>query len=194
MINAAVAALEDGREIRVLDIAAVAGVSHSLIYRHFPDGGRQELIAEAYAQMFRASVADDVNAVVDLSASIEDLEAQLTVLYGRVLAEGRSRRRWGRLEALAESRRNEYAARRMDETREELVDGVTQALMSLPMWQFGEVQTRAYAIIALGVPLGFTALVEPHADAATRHEVAKVWAQISVAWLERQNWGAPRDE
>lgn len=186
MIAAAVEVLRQGREVRVVEVAESAGVSHSLIYRHFPQGGREELIAEAYARIFRAAVMSDIEAVTQLEPDTKNLRPRLHGIYRQILSGARAKSRWARLEALAQSRRNAHAARRMDQTRAELLDGVAAALQRTAGWDISAERTRAYALIALSVPLGFTAMVEPAADEAIRDQVADVWAAMTVAWLRSE--------
>ena len=193
MIAQAVEVLRAGREVRVLEIAQAAGVSHSLIYRHFPDGGREELIAEAYARMFRAHVDEDLETLAGFTSDPDELHAQFTALFIDVLSTDRAAHRWARLEALAQGRLNPYIEARINATKIELVRELAERLRTSSTWDIEVTKLLAYATLMLSLPLGLTALAEPHATTAERAAIADVWATMAIATADalRGEGGSP---
>lgn len=182
MILATMDCLRQGREVRVLEIAEAAGVSHSLIYRHFPEGGREELIAEAYARVYRSTVDEDLAALNRINGRQEDLLAKVRELIMVVLSPARVPVRWGRLEALAAARTNHYLARRIESARTDLVEGLTDLLCARWADRDRE-EVRAFAILTLSLPLGLTAMLPVEFDAAESEAVADEWTRLVASWL-----------
>ena len=190
MIEEAAKVLRAGQELRVLDIAKAAGVSHSLIYRHFPQGGREELIAEAYARIFRAHVSEDLAAFAKFSSEPAEMRRQLQALFEGILTRERAEDRWARLESLAQGRTNPHVEARINATKEELLGEMARLMMALPRWQLSETQAVAFSTLMLSLPLGLTPLVEPHATPAQRTAIAAVWTTmvlVTVAALDEQS-------
>lgn len=183
MIEAAADALLAGREVKVLDVAEQAGVRHTLIYRHFPAGGRDELVAEAYAKLFQGQVAHYLALLESHSTDLSVLREQLRADYRATLEADRDDMRWARLEALAKARVNPYVADRLDAARDELVDLAVKVLTDRPGWRMDQRRTRAFALVVLSVPLGLTAMLGPQASESQRHDVADMWADLVVSWL-----------
>lgn len=183
MIVATIDTLREGREVRVLEIAEAAGVSHSLIYRHFPDGGREELIAEAYARIYRTTVDEDLAALRQIEGTPEDFLAQVRELMLVVLSPARVPVRWGRLEALAAARTNPHLARRIESARTDMVEGLTDLLCS--RWVVGRdrAEVRAFAILTLSLPLGLTAMLPVDVEAQESGVVADEWSRLVTSWL-----------
>ena len=185
MIGAAAESLLAGREVKVLEVAEQAGVRHTLIYRHFPEGGRDELIAEAYAELFRGQVAEDLELIRRLSADPDELREQIRDQYRRILSKKRDRIRWARFEALARARSNPYVAERLDAAREELLDRAVEILTAQHGWSLNPAQTKSLAVLILGVPLGTTPMLGQNATAQERNEVADMWAEVVSTWFSR---------
>lgn len=184
MVQAAADSLLAGREVKVLDIAEAAGVRHTLIYRHFPDGGRDELIAEAYAHIFRGQVASDLEVLRHLSADPNEQRQTVKRQYRTLLSPERDRMRWARLEAIAKARSNPYIAERLEAAREELLTLAVDVLTSISTWRLDPRRTRACAVIMLGVPLGVTPMLGPDASVAERNAVADLWTDMLMSWFE----------
>lgn len=183
MVQAAADCLLEGREVKVLDVAEAAGVGHTLIYRHFPDGGRDELVAEAYAQLFRGQVAEDLEVLGNLSADADERWQQINQQYRSLLSPARDRIRWARLEAIAKARSNPYIAERLEAAREELIDLAVDVLTAIDTWHLDVERTRAFATVMLAVPLGTTPMLGPEASTRERHAVADLWTDILMNWL-----------
>jgi AcrR family transcriptional regulator len=186
MIQAAADCLLAGDEVKVLDIAEKAGVRHTLIYRHFPDGGRDELIAEAYAQLFRGSVVEDLQLIRTLSSNPQTLRDQLRTRYRQTLSPARDEIRWARLEALSKARSNPYIFSKLEATRKELLDLAVNTLDDLTGWELEPASTRAFAVLMLGIPLGSTPMLGRDASRAERNALADIWADMVVGFLHPQ--------
>ena len=183
MIVATIDTLREGREVRVLDIAEAAGVSHSLIYRHFPEGGRDELIAEAYGRIYRQTVDEDLAALNRIDGSPEEFLTRVHDLMMVVLSPARVPVRWGRLEALATARTNPYLARRIEAARTEMIEGLTDLLCA--RWARGRPreEVRAFAMLTLSLPLGLTAMLPIEVDPHESEVVAEEWSRLVASWL-----------
>lgn len=183
MILATVDTLRAGREVRVLDIAEAAGVSHSLIYRHFPAGGREELIAEAYARIYRKTVDEDLAALRRIDGTDQEFLDRVRDLMMVVLSPERVPVRWGRLEALAAARTNPHLAERLESARADMVEGLTDLLYE--RWANGRdrAEVRAFAILTLSLPLGLTAMLPIEVDAEESQAVADEWSRLVASWL-----------
>lgn len=183
MIVATIDTLREGREVRVLDIAEAAGVSHSLIYRHFPAGGREELIAEAYARIYRTTVDEDLAALRRIEGSPAEFLARVRQLMVVILSPDRVPVRWGRLEALAAARTNPHLAERIESARSDMVEGLTDVLCE--RWAEGRdrSEVRAFAMLTLSLPLGLTAMLPLEVDPAEREAVADEWSRLVANWL-----------
>jgi len=185
MIQATIEVLRSGREVRVLEIAEAAGVSHSLIYRHFPDGGREELIAEAYARIFRGLTDEDIEAATGFSREPELLRQQLVGFYTQLLSPQRTPQRWARLEALAHARINSFVAERIEQTRRELVKHLTALYLQLSDWPFPRDRVEAFATVMLSIPLGLTAMLPMELTELEIDQIAQTWAELTIGWLSR---------
>lgn len=183
IVQATETRLRAGQEIRVADVCADAGVSPALIYKYFAD--RDDLIAEAYARIFAGYAREDLAELrreVDLSAP--DVEKRLTALVTRILDPGRDSARWARLEALARGRTNPGVAARIEAVRAELVDELAgQALAAQPSWD--ATHARAFAVIALGIALGVTAMGSDPMEPFEREAIAGMWASLLAAPFRR---------
>lgn len=183
MIKAAAESLLAGREVKVLEVAEEAGVRHTLIYRHFPEGGRDELIAEAYAQLFLGQVDDDLDLIRKLPPDPEKMREQIRARYRTIFSKRRDPIRWARFEALAKARSNPYVAQRLDAAREDLLERAVAALMDQPGWSMDAAQTRSFAVLVFGMPLGATPMLGRDATAKERNATADMWADVVLNWM-----------
>lgn len=185
IIDATADLLRDGKQVRLPDIAKAAGVSRTLIYRHFPDGGKDELVAEAFAQIFRGEVTSDVDIIGTWNADRADLRDRIIELNRQILSEQRLDIRWSRVEALAVMRSNPYVSTLMRTAQDEMIEMLTATLMGKSTWGHSEEQLRSFATITLSIPLGLTAMLPLDATDADIDRLAETWADISLAWLIR---------
>lgn len=179
LIEATADVLRAGQEVQIKDIAAVAGVSHTLIYRHFPEGGKEELVAEAYAYLFRGLAEQDI---ADLFAILEVSGLDRDAISGFIvtlLAPRRGDVRWLRLEALAQSRTNPYIAERIEDARRSLVQMFADHLRTLEPALSRE-SASAFSILAQALPLGVTAIGGSGLSKSLRAAVADMWAGMLV--------------
>jgi AcrR family transcriptional regulator len=166
----------------VKEVAAAAGVSHTLIYRHFPEGGKEELIAEAYAELFRGVAKEDVDRVIDVIAAGVDVRGELRKVARGIFDPRRGTRRAARLEALSQIRLNPYLEARIETMRRELVQHAADRIVALG---FGVHPRRARAISMMtqAVPLGITAIAGADVTKADREAIADLWADTIVTWM-----------
>lgn len=179
LIEATADVLRAGQEVQVKDVAAAAGVSHTLIYRHFPTGGKEELIAEAYAYLFRGLAEQDIE---DLFAILEVSGVDRDAIQGFIVTLLNPRRgdiRWLRLEALAQSRTNPYIAERIEEARRALVQVFADRLRKLEP-RLSRESASAFSILAQALPLGVTAIGGSGLSKSMREAVARMWAGMLV--------------
>lgn len=182
LVAATVDVLLAGGEVQVKEIAATAGVSHTLIYRHFPDGGKDELMAEAYAEIFRGLAKEDVDRVVDVIAAGVDVQGELRKAARAIFDPRRGSRRAARLEALAQTRLNPYVEERIDAMRKELVQHAADRIVALNLGVDTR-RARTISLITQAVPLGITAIGGVSLGKADREAVADLWADTILSWL-----------
>ena len=184
LIEATADVLRTGGEIQVKEVAAAAGVSHTLIYRHFPDGGKDELIAEAYAHLFKGLAEADIDSLFAVLQSAGPDPEAIGRFIVTVLNPRRSAVRWARLEALAQSRSNPFVAERVEAVRVELVRDFAERLRVL---EPGLTQNSATAlsIFSQALPFGVTAMGGQSMSKALREEIASMWAEALVHLLTR---------
>lgn len=182
LVAATVDVLMAGGDVQIKDIAATAGVSHTLIYRHFPEGGKDELVAEAYAEIFRGLAKEDVDRVVDVIAAGVNVQAELRKVARAVFDPRRGSRRAARLEALSQVRLNPYVEARIDAMRRELIQHAADRIVALGMG-VAPGRARTISLITQAVPLGITALAGSDLSKADREAVGDLWADTILAWI-----------
>ncbi|MFM1965380.1 MAG: Bacterial regulatory protein tetR family [Actinomycetota bacterium] len=174
--------LRSGGDVQIADVAARVGVSHTLIYRHFPEGGKDELLGEAYAEVFRGLASQDMT---ELIAVIQRKGISRDAIRGfarKLLAPTRDEPRWARLEALAQVRTNAFAARRIEETRQQLLAESSMSLRELnPGWS--QDYAEALAVSLMAIPLGITAIGGTQLSRARRDVLADQWTDAVIALL-----------
>lgn len=184
LIEATAEALRAGREVQIKEIASAVGVSHSLVYRHFPDGGKEEMVAEGYAHIFRGLAEADIDTLFDrLQISGID-ETPIREFILTLLSPKRADVRWLRLEALAQSRRSPFIAARIEEARRQLIDSFATRLRDLEPRMTIEA-ANAFAILAQALPLGVTAIGGPSMSKERREVIAQMWAGMLMDALRR---------
>lgn len=182
LIEATAQVLREGGDVQVSDIAAEAGVSHTLIYRHFPEGGREELIAEAYAHLFRGLARDDTQELFDiLDSRGPDVQA-LQEYANRLLSPKRRDARGGRLLALSQALANDAVAARVEKARQELIDEFARRLrMYDSRWTVEDAQ--AAAVFLLAIPLGLSAIGGRDLGGVRREAVARHLVETMLTLL-----------
>lgn len=182
LVSATAEVLLAGGDVQIKEIASTAGVSHTLIYRHFPDGGKEEMVAEAYAEIFRGLAKEDIDRVVDVIAGGIDVQAGLRRVARSIFDPRRGSRRAARLEALSQTRINAYAEARIDAIRKELVQHAADRIVALDVGVDPQ-RARTISMITQAVPLGITALTGRTLQKADREAVADLWADTILMWL-----------
>lgn len=180
ILSVTIAKLRQGAPIRIAEIGEEADVSPALIYKYFDD--RDDLVAEAYAQIFKGLQVEDVATLDHFDPSSEDLRDSILALHRAILHRDRDDVRWSRLEALALSRRNPGIARRVDDARAELVASFMQVAARLAPGQNPR-RLRGQALVALGIALGITAMAPEDFDDELREDVAQAWTDIVMLLL-----------
>lgn len=184
LIDATAEVLRRGEEVQIKEIAASVGVSHTLIYRHFPQGGKDELIAEAYAQLFRGLADADIDRVGTLLTESGPDRSAVRALAMDILDPERSEFRWARLEALAQVRVNPYAAERIEAVRRELIEAFADRLLQTQP-DLSRDAALAVSLLSQALPFGVTAMGGGDLDEAQRELLADMWAGFLVDALER---------
>ncbi len=182
LIEATAKVLREGREVQVSEIAAEAGVSHTLVYRHFPEGGREELIAEAHAHLFRGLARDDTDELFDL---LDSQGPDPDALHGyavRLLTPRRREARSGRLLALSQALANDLVAERVEEARQELIGEFARRLRMYDS-RWTEEEAQAAALYLLAIPLGLSAIGGRDLGSVKRDEVARHMVSTLLAML-----------
>ncbi len=183
LIEATADVLQRGEEVQIKAIAETAGVSHTLIYRHFPDGGKEELIAEAYAHVFQSLARTDIDRLFEVLAEPLPMRESVRTFMLTILDPMRTQVRWARLEALAQTRTNPYVADRIESARRGLIDAFAVRLRELAP-ALNEETATGISLIAQALPLGITAIGGPLMSARQRAIVAGLWSEAIVFLLE----------
>jgi AcrR family transcriptional regulator len=184
LIEAAAESLRSGELVQVKVVAARAGVSHTLIYRHFPDGGKEQLIAEAYGELFMGLMLEDAAAFVEVVTTHGLDVAALREYALMVLSPRREEVRRLRFEALAQAHVNPYLAERIEAVRRELVRVIVGAFSDAG-FPLPRERATAIAVLEQGIPLGVSAIGGPTLPRRVREDIADVWAESLVRLLER---------
>lgn len=185
LLIATEACLKAGHEVRVADICRDADVSAALIYKYFVD--REDLVAEAYARIFKGFVASDLAAIAHFPTDLDDLRIAIREQAKEIYSAERDEIRWARLEALAHARMNPGIGERIDEARHELVMAMTDAIMSIRGEKLTREQAETFAVIALGLVLGVTAMSPGSMTDAQRTGLAHMWSDMVYATLTHMN-------
>ena len=182
LIEATAEVLRAGGEVQVSDIAAELGVSHTLVYRHFPEGGREELIAEAYAHLFRGLARNDIDEFFELITRQGHDRDALVAFAQQVMSPRRRDLRAARLLALAQSLASDLVASRVDSVRQELVGTMADRLRMFDS-RWSEAEATALAVYLLAFPLGVTAVAGRDLSKTQRDYLAGFWADSMLAIL-----------
>ena len=188
LIDATADLLRSGGDVQVADVAGRVGVSHTLIYRHFPEGGKDELLGEAYAEVFRGLASPDMAELIAVVTRDGISRDAIRGFARKVLSSTRDERRWARLEALAQVRTNPFAARRIDETRQQLLAESALSLRELnPSWS--KDYAEALAVSLMAIPLGITAVGGTQLSRGRRDMLAEQWTDAVIALLTADEVG-----
>ena len=182
LLLATEACLNAGLEVRVADICKSADVSAALIYKYFVD--RDDLIAEAYAGIFKGLVASDLLAITHFPSDLEELRIAIRNQADQIFSAERDVLRWARLEALAHARMNPAIASRIEASRHELVSGLADAVMKFDGVKMDRAGAETLAVIALGIILGATAMSPEQMDDDQRSKIAEMWATMVYSTLK----------
>jgi len=182
LLLATEACLSAGVEVRVADICKSADVSAALIYKYFVD--RDDLIAEAYARIFKGLVASDLLAIAHFPTDLEELRIAIRGQADQIFSAERDVLRWARLEALAHARMNPGITSRIEASRHELVSGLADAVMKFDGVKMDRAEAETLAVISLGIILGATAMSPEKMDDYQRSKIADMWAAMVYSTLK----------
>ena len=191
LIEATADVLRRGEEVQIKSIAETAGVSHTLIYRHFPSGGKEEMVAEAYAHIFQALAQTDIDRLFTVLANPAPMRESVRDFMVTILDPGRAELRWARLEALAQTRTNPFVADRIEGARRAFIDAFATRLRQLAP-DLDERTAEGISLIAQALPLGITAIGGPTMNTRQRETVASLWSEAIVFLLESAQAGLGR--
>ena len=181
LLSAAEACLRAGHEVRIADICKDADVSPALIYKYFVD--REDLVAEAYARIFKGLVASDLAVFAHFPTDLDELRIAVREQAKEIFSAERDEVRWARLEALAHARMNPGVGKRIEQARHELVMAMADAVMNLQGEKLNREQAETFAVIALGLVLGVTAMSPQSMTEAQRVSLAHMWSDMVYATL-----------
>lgn len=181
LLIATEACLNAGNEVRIADICKEADVSAALIYKYFID--REDLVAEAYARIFKGLVATDLAAIAHFPTDLELLRIAIREQAKDIFSAERDQVRWARLEALAHARMNPGIAERIDQARYELVTAMAEAILNFDGVVFNRKEAETLGVIALGMILGATAMSPEQMDDDQRHRLADMWSTMVYSTL-----------
>jgi AcrR family transcriptional regulator len=179
LIEATASVLGRGEEVQIKEIAATVGVSHTLVYRHFPEGGKDEMVAEAYAHLFRGVAQSDFDRLFTALTAPGPTRERIRDLVLAVLSPRRADVRWARLEALVRTRANPYVAKRIEGARQALIQGFADRLREIEPGLPPETAV-GLSLLAQSLPLGITAIGGPGLTRRQRETVAELWADAMV--------------
>ena len=182
LLLATEACLNAGVEVRVADICNSADVSAALIYKYFVD--RDDLIAEAYARIFKGLVASDLLAITHFPTDLEELRIAIRDQADQIFSAERDVLHWARLEALAHARMNPGITSRIEASRHELVSGLADGVMKFDGVKMDRAEAETLAVIALGIILGATAMSPEKMDDDQRSKIAEMWATMVYSTLK----------
>ena len=183
LIEATAGVLIRGEDVQIKSIAETVGVSHTLIYRHFPEGGKEEMVAEAYAHIFQGLAKSDIDQLFDVLETPTSMRESVRDFMITILNPDRSEVRWARLEALAHTRTNPFVAERIEGARQALVEAFAIRLRYLAS-ELDEKTAEGISLIAQALPLGITAICGPTMSVEQRETVASLWSEAIVFLLE----------
>ncbi|MDD2819012.1 MAG: TetR/AcrR family transcriptional regulator [Candidatus Nanopelagicales bacterium] len=181
LLIATEACLNAGNEVRIADICKEADVSAALIYKYFID--REDLVAEAYARIFKGLVATDLAAIAHFPTDLELLRIAIREQAKDIFSAERDQVRWARLEALAHARMNPGIAERIDQARYELVTAMAEAILNFDGVVLNRKEAETLGVIALGMILGATAMSPEQMDDDQRHRLADMWSTMVYSTL-----------
>lgn len=181
LLLATEACLKAGHEVRIADICRDADVSAALIYKYFVD--REDLVAEAYARIFKGFVASDLAAFAHFPTDLHQLRIAVREQAKEIFSAERDEVRWARLEALAHARMNPGVGGRIEQARQELVMAMADAIMNLQGEKLNREQAETFSVIALGLVLGVTAMSPGRMSDTQRLGLAHMWSDMVYATL-----------
>jgi AcrR family transcriptional regulator len=184
LIEATAAVLSRGQDVQIKEIAETVGVSHTLVYRHFPEGGKDEMVAEAYGHLFKGVAQSDFDRLFTALKAPGPTRDRIRDLVLAVLSPRRADVRWARLEALVQTRMNPYVAERIEGARQALIQGFADRLREIEPGLPADTAV-GLSLISQALPLGITAIGGPGLTRQQRETVAELWADAMVHLFER---------
>ena len=188
LIEATASVLSRGEDVQIKEIAETVGVSHTLVYRHFPLGGKDEMVAEAYATLFRGVAQSDFDRLFTALAAPGPTRDRIRDLVLAVLSPRRADVRWARLEALVQTRMNPYVAERIEDARQGLIQGFADRLREIEPVLSADTAV-GLSLISQALPLGITAIGGPGLTRKQRETVAELWADVMVHAFDQARAG-----
>jgi AcrR family transcriptional regulator len=184
LIEAAATVLARGEDVQITEVAATVGVSHTLIYRHFPHGGKDELVAEGYARLFRGVAKQDFDLFFDVLQDVGLNRASIRDFYVTVIDPKRADVRWARLEALVQARTNPHLEKLIESSRQALINDFADRLT---VFKPGLDRQSALSISLLmqSIPLGLIAIAGSDIAESQRVSFAEHCADALVLFLTR---------
>jgi AcrR family transcriptional regulator len=181
MRRTAVKRLQEGRDVKVMDVAEELGTSPALV--HFYFGDRQHLVDEAWREILWAFVDDDAERVAGL-AEDRDWEGVQRLVH-EILSEERDATHSAHLRAAGEAVSSGDLRATLREVHEATIERWAALMRSASVE--GQISTRldldALATLLVAVPIGLAA-VDPVMEPSRRQKVAEAYAVMLRAVLD----------
>jgi AcrR family transcriptional regulator len=189
ILDVAIRDIIANKSIRVTDIAEDAGVTAGLIYRYF--SSREELITAAYREVVRGFIDADLAATKELHGlPYQDFFDGLCAIWQEILSPKRRTVRLARINALGylgkNTEPNESLSSRKLSGYQEYVDGLSELFGFTDPER--KSQLSSMVLIALSLPLGFTALNGDSLPQSERDSVAFMLTGFTMDFLSRSGY------
>jgi AcrR family transcriptional regulator len=181
MRKEAVRRLQEGQDVKVMDIAEQLGTSPALV--HFYFGDRQHLVDEAWREILWAFVEDDADRVARF-AEDRDWDG-VGQLVREILSEDRDATHAAHVRAAGEGMASPDLAATLREVHESTIEKwVVQLKDGI---EAGQAETRldldALATLIVAVPIGLAA-VDPDMDPERRGAIAEAYTAMLRSVLD----------
>lgn len=182
MRQTAVKRLEEGRDVKVMEIAEELGTSPALV--HFYFGDRQHLVDEAWREILWAFVDKDAERVAEF-AQDRDWDG-VSALVRDILSSERDATHVAHVRAAGQGASSPDLAATLREVHESTIDKWVSLLKQ--SIAAGQAETSldldAIATLIVAVPIGLAA-VDPDMDAGRRAAIAEAYTAMLRAVLDR---------